>query len=124
MTELLSFKSWEHLFKHRLADSDWSELWNLDFKFTPGKTPFSQFSVIPIVIAIYLVTIFTIKFLMRNRKPFELKSVSVIHNVILCAWSFLMCAGVVYECYKRIMVMFSLVFFLQNCHIKKSGSGY
>ncbi|GAM25772.1 hypothetical protein SAMD00019534_089470 [Acytostelium subglobosum LB1] len=103
MEDYFNPASYAHLFKHSLSESDWSELFNLDFKFVMGKTPLSQFQILPIVIGIYLFTIFSIKFLMRNREAFELKSASVIHNFILCVWSLAMCAGVVYECYKRIM---------------------
>ncbi|EAL71440.1 GNS1/SUR4 family protein [Dictyostelium discoideum AX4] len=103
ITEWSDSKSWDHLFQHNFKDSNWSELFDpVNFKFKFGTTPFSQFQILPSVISLYLVIIFSIKFLMRNRKPFSLKYVSILHNAILCIWSLVMCVGILYEVIKRI----------------------
>ncbi|KAM9980780.1 hypothetical protein ACTFIY_003083 [Dictyostelium cf. discoideum] len=103
ITEWTDPKSWEQLVQHSFKDSNWKELIDpVNYKFNFGVTPFSQFQIIPTVLVIYLVTIFSIKFLMKNRKPFSLKSISILHNAILCIWSLIMCVGVLYEIIKRI----------------------
>ncbi|EGG24156.1 GNS1/SUR4 family protein [Cavenderia fasciculata] len=99
-----TWKSWEHLFKHSFHKTNWNELFAYeDHDFKVGVTPFSQFPILPAVITIYLILIFSIQAFMKNRKPLELKYVSVIHNFILCLWSLIMCVGVVYEVAKRVM---------------------
>ncbi|EAL70227.1 hypothetical protein DDB_G0274669 [Dictyostelium discoideum AX4] len=103
ITEWTDPKSWEKLVQHSFKDSNWKELIDpVNYKFNFGVTPFSQFQIIPIVLVIYLVTIFSIKFLMKNRKPFSLKFISILHNAILCIWSLIMCVGVLYEIIKRV----------------------
>ncbi|KYQ89717.1 GNS1/SUR4 family protein [Tieghemostelium lacteum] len=103
MDQIINYVDWEHLYKHSIKNSNWNELFDIqNFKFTFGVTPFSQFQIIPVVVAFYLFTIFSIKGLMKNREAFSLKWVTALHNAILCLWSLLMCVGVVYEVLKRV----------------------
>eukprot|EP01132_Coremiostelium_polycephalum_P003798 gene3798-4727_t len=103
LNEWMDQKNWEHLYQHPISKSNWTELIDMEgFEFKLGVTPFSQFHIIPTVLVIYLATIFGIKAFMKNREPFSLKSVVVGHNLILCLWSVIMCAGVIYEVFKRI----------------------
>ncbi|EGC28573.1 hypothetical protein DICPUDRAFT_159984 [Dictyostelium purpureum] len=102
VSEYLDPKNYEHLFQHDISKSNWSELFDpVNFKFNFGVTPFSQFQIVPTVLAVYLITIFSIKFFMRNRKPFSLKNITILHNIILCLWSLAMCVGIIYEVIKR-----------------------
>jgi len=58
-----------------------------DFKFVPGKTPFSTLTETVAMIALYVVVIFGGRELMRNREPYKLNTLFKIHNFILTAIS-------------------------------------
>ncbi|KAF2070079.1 hypothetical protein CYY_008605 [Polysphondylium violaceum] len=125
ITEWTNPKSWEHLFQHSAFNSNWKELIDpQNFKFQYGVTPFSQFHIIPTVLVIYLVSIFSIKYLMTNRKPFSLKYVTIIHNAILCLWSLAMCVGIVYEYMKRISSEGPLFTFCETSPGFNQGTSY
>jgi len=125
VTEWTTAKNWEHLFQHSSLNSNWKELLDPQgFKFTYGVTPFSQFHIIPTVLVIYLVTIFSIKFLMANRKPFSLKYITILHNAILCLWSLAMCVGIVYEYVRRISSEGPLFTFCETAPGYNQGPAY
>lgn len=54
-----------------------------DFEFVVGKTPMSTLRDTSIFVAIYYLVIFGGRELMRNREPFKLKSLFLIHNFVL-----------------------------------------
>lgn len=58
-----------------------------EFKFVPGKTPFSTLTETVAMIAIYVVVIFGGRELMRNREPYKLNGLFKAHNFILTAIS-------------------------------------
>jgi len=49
----------------------------------------------------FLVAVYLGKRFMRNRKPFELKEIIIIHNLILVIMSAYMCIGMVYEVFDK-----------------------
>lgn len=58
-----------------------------DFKFVPFETPMSTLKSTSIFIVVYYIIIFGGRELMRNREPFKLKSLFLIHNLYLTAIS-------------------------------------
>jgi fatty acid elongase 3 len=58
-----------------------------DFRFVPGKTPMSTLKETGIFIVIYYAIIFGGRELMRNREPFKLRTLFLIHNFYLTAIS-------------------------------------
>jgi len=58
-----------------------------DFRFVAGKTPMSTLKETSIFIVAYYLFIFGGRELMRNRKPFQLKTLFLIHNFYLTAIS-------------------------------------
>jgi fatty acid elongase 3 len=58
-----------------------------DFKFVPFETPMSTLKSTSIFIVIYYAIIFGGRELMRNREPFKLKTLFLIHNFYLTAIS-------------------------------------
>ncbi|KAI1843116.1 hypothetical protein JX265_009855 [Neoarthrinium moseri] len=58
-----------------------------DFKFVAGETPMSTLKETSIFVVIYYIVIFGGRELMRNREPFKLKSLFLIHNFYLTAIS-------------------------------------
>lgn len=58
-----------------------------DFKFVPFETPMSTLKSTSIFIVIYYAIIFGGRELMRNREPFKLKGLFLIHNFYLTAIS-------------------------------------
>lgn len=58
-----------------------------DFKFVPFETPMSTLKSTSIFIVIYYAIIFGGRELMRNREPFKLKALFLIHNFYLTAIS-------------------------------------
>lgn len=58
-----------------------------DFKFTAGETPMSTLKETGIFVAVYYAVIFGGRELMRNRQPFKLQSLFLIHNFYLTAIS-------------------------------------
>jgi fatty acid elongase 3 len=63
----------------------------------PGKTPLSTTPVVVSVMAGYLTTIFTIQYLLKDKKPFVLNTWFRAHNIILSAGSALLLALMVEE---------------------------
>lgn len=61
-----------------------------DFRFVPGKTPMSTLKETGIFVAVYYTIIFGGRFLMRNREPFKLQTLFLIHNFYLTAISFVL----------------------------------
>lgn len=58
-----------------------------DFRFQPGATPMSTLKETSIFIVIYYTIIFGGRELMRNREPFKLRTLFLIHNFYLTAIS-------------------------------------
>ena len=58
-----------------------------DFRFVAGKTPMSTLKETSIFIVIYYAIIFGGREYMRNREPFKLKTLFLIHNFYLTAIS-------------------------------------
>ncbi|KAL7821136.1 fatty acid elongase-like protein [Trichoderma gracile] len=58
-----------------------------EFDFVVGKTPMSTLRDTSIFVAIYYLVIFGGRELMRNREPFKLKTLFLIHNFVLTAVS-------------------------------------
>jgi fatty acid elongase 3 len=63
-----------------------------DFKFQPGVTPMSTLKETSIFIVIYYTVIFGGRELMRNREPFKLRTLFLIHNFYLTAISAILLA--------------------------------
>ncbi|KAJ2901501.1 fatty acid elongase (Gns1) [Zalerion maritima] len=63
-----------------------------EFYFEPGNTPMSTLRETSIFIVIYYIVIFGGRELMRNREPFKLKSIFLVHNFILTAVSAILLA--------------------------------
>jgi fatty acid elongase 3 len=61
-----------------------------DFRFQPGVTPMSTIKETSIFIVIYYAIIFGGRALMRNREPFKLRTLFLIHNFYLTAISFIL----------------------------------
>ncbi|KAI9781224.1 MAG: hypothetical protein M1816_002447 [Peltula sp. TS41687] len=55
----------------------------LDFRFVNGKTPMSSFREAAALIIAYYLIIFGGREFMRNRKPLQLKSLFILHNLLL-----------------------------------------
>lgn len=68
-----------------------------DFKFVVGETPMSTLKETSIFVAVYYTVIFGGREFMRNREPFKLKSLFLIHNFYLTAISALLLALYVEE---------------------------
>ncbi|GAB1314366.1 Fatty acyl-CoA elongase/Polyunsaturated fatty acid specific elongation enzyme [Madurella fahalii] len=63
-----------------------------DFRFQPGATPMSTLKETSIFIVIYYAIIFGGRELMRNREPFKLRKLFLIHNFYLTAISAILLA--------------------------------
>ncbi|KAK3297509.1 GNS1/SUR4 family-domain-containing protein [Chaetomium fimeti] len=63
-----------------------------DFTFQPGSTPMSTLKETSIFIVIYYTVIFGGRELMRNREPFKLRALFLIHNFYLTAISAILLA--------------------------------
>jgi fatty acid elongase 3 len=68
-----------------------------DFRFVAGETPMSTLKETSIFVAVYYTIIFGGRELMRNREPFKLKSLFLIHNFALTAISAILLALFVEE---------------------------
>jgi len=76
------------------SNVDWNQLTQIsDFKWTHGKTPFSQIQVPLTISIVYLISLFCLQTWMKERKPFVLKYPTFIHNLILTAISLVMFVG-------------------------------
>ncbi|KAN0004482.1 hypothetical protein ACTFIZ_010656 [Dictyostelium cf. discoideum] len=92
--------TFQSLFEVDYSKWDWNQLIpSKDFKFIEGVTPFTNKNFIFMSIFLYLLTVLSIKVLFNvlNIKGWKLGMISGIHNLILCVWSFLMCAGLSYD---------------------------
>ena len=58
-----------------------------EFRFVPGKTPFSTLTETVAMIVAYVVVIFGGREIMRNRQPYKLNGLFMAHNFILTAIS-------------------------------------
>jgi len=76
---------------------DWTAFGRIHaFKWTYGETPFSNIHF-PVFITVgYLISLFALKNWMKDRKPFQLKSVTLVHNVFLTLLSLAMFVGAAY----------------------------
>lgn len=63
-----------------------------EFRFVPGETPMSTLKETSIFIVIYYTIIFGGRELMRNREPFKLRTLFLIHNFYLTAISAILLA--------------------------------
>ncbi|TVY40932.1 putative elongation of fatty acids protein [Lachnellula occidentalis] len=63
-----------------------------EFKFVAGETPMSTLRDTSIFVAVYYTIIFSGREWMRNREPFKLKSLFLIHNFVLTAVSAILLA--------------------------------
>lgn len=63
-----------------------------DFRFEAGKTPMSTLKETSIFVVIYYIIIFGGREWMRNREPFKLKTLFIIHNFYLTAISAILLA--------------------------------
>ena len=61
-----------------------------DFQFEAGVTPMSTLKETGIFVILYYIIIFGGRALMRNREPFKLKGLFLIHNFYLTAISFIL----------------------------------
>lgn len=61
-----------------------------DFRFEAGVTPMSTLKETGIFVILYYIIIFGGRALMRNREPFKLKGLFLIHNFYLTAISFIL----------------------------------
>lgn len=68
-----------------------------DFQFVAGKTPMSTLKETSIFVAVYYTIIFGGREIMRNREPFKLKSLFLVHNFCLTAISAILLALFVEE---------------------------
>ncbi len=60
------------------------------YSYVPGKTPLSTTPMVLGTLAGYLVTIFGVQAIMKNRQPQKLNTLFQVHNVILSSGSFLL----------------------------------
>ncbi|KAK3377753.1 putative elongation of fatty acids protein [Podospora didyma] len=74
-----------------------------DFKFQPGATPMSTIKHTGIFIAVYYAIIFGGRELMRNREPFKLQTLFLIHNFYLTAISAILLALFVEELFPTVV---------------------
>ncbi|KAJ3154644.1 hypothetical protein HDU89_007882 [Geranomyces variabilis] len=82
--------------------AQWSQVLDPQgFKWTPGVTPFSSLTIILATWSLYFSGILFLKFYMRNRPPFALRTATALHNLFLCGASAAICVGVVREVYRR-----------------------
>jgi len=76
---------------------DWSAFTKIhDFKWVYGETPFSHIQIPVTITFLYLISLFSVQHWMKNRKPFQLKTVTLFHNVFLTTLSLAMFLGAAY----------------------------
>lgn len=68
-----------------------------DFQWVTGKTFFSEFHQPVLAVVFYLVTIYSLQWLMKNRAPFKLKGLAIVHNFILAVGSLVMFLAMAYH---------------------------
>lgn len=74
-----------------------------EFKFVSGKTPMSTLKETGIFIVLYYLTIFGGRELMRNREPFKLKTLFLLHNFYLTAISGVLLALFIEELFPTVV---------------------
>ncbi|KAF2069607.1 hypothetical protein CYY_009072 [Polysphondylium violaceum] len=72
-----------------------------NFRWVSNVTPFSNWKWPAATAVVYLVVIFTLKTLMKNRKAFSLKGFSIVHNINLIILSVAMMTGVLHAAYEQ-----------------------
>lgn len=73
---------------------DWSHLWALDnFEWERNVTPFTSKEFLFGTIAVYLVTLFSLKYYMSDKPALSLKNASLVHNAFLTLISLAMFLG-------------------------------
>lgn len=78
-----------------IFDKAWTALLGYsadEFKFVPFETPMSTLKSTSIFIVVYYAVIFGGREMMRNREPFKLKTLFLIHNFVLTAVSAILLA--------------------------------
>jgi len=65
------------------------------FRYLPGQLPLANWESVFGGIGIYLVVVFGLQYLMKDRKKFELNSIVPVHNFFLSALSLIMMLGMV-----------------------------
>jgi fatty acid elongase 3 len=92
-----SIRSLTQWFRVDWSTVKWQDMWTIEeFDWEVGKTPFSHVQI-PILIAIvYLITVYSLQSLMRDKKPYSLKWISLVHNAFLSALSLVMFLGACY----------------------------
>lgn len=72
------------------------------FEWVVGRTMLSSPMVMPVTWVVYLGGIWLLHRAMKTREAWSLKSISAIHNMILCIWSAIMFIGVVVGLLQRV----------------------
>lgn len=73
--------------------------WYTDFRWV--DSPLSHWHAPTITVFVYLVSVFSLSRLMRDRKGLELRDATAAHNMFLSAWSLVMFLGATYELWQR-----------------------
>jgi hypothetical protein len=85
----------------RVLTARWTDFLNPStFEWTYGETPFSEFFWPTVVPVGYLVVIYTLHTIMRMCKPFEIRFIAAIHNLIMSLISAIMFIGLAYELFR------------------------
>jgi hypothetical protein len=71
------------------------------FTYTPGSYFLVDLQSAVTIVAIYLIVIFGLQSLMKNKKKFELGVIGPIHNFFLCGLSLAMMLGIIFEVSKK-----------------------
>eukprot|EP01113_Clastostelium_recurvatum_P024033 TRINITY_DN2867_c0_g1_i2.p2 TRINITY_DN2867_c0_g1~~TRINITY_DN2867_c0_g1_i2.p2 ORF type:complete len:282 (-),score=45.66 TRINITY_DN2867_c0_g1_i2:968-1813(-) len=67
-----------------------------DFQWKTGVTPFSQLHEALIAVAIYLATVYTLQWFMKDKQPMKLRALAIIHNLILSVGSLVVLLAITY----------------------------
>jgi len=81
---------------------DWQQLISMnEFKWTLEKTPFSHLQV-PILAGVgYLISLFVLQNMMKDKKPFKFHTFTIIHNIFLTVASLSMFLGASYGAFLK-----------------------
>jgi len=81
---------------------DWSQLWQpTEFFWVMGVTPLSNLQVVTTGVLAYFTIIYILRTFMQNRLAFKMRTITAIHNLILCYWSAIMFAWAAWDLYHR-----------------------
>jgi len=81
---------------------DWSALYRVsDFKWVYGETPFSHIHIPVTITVLSLISLFSLQHWMKDRKPYQLKSLTLAHNVFLTSLSLVMFLGAAHGAYLK-----------------------